>query len=255
MEGAGDVQNERRHEIESDFQSVMNGNLESLAHEYILKRVREITEVGGRELRKSLGIPFLRMNLPRGDYDQMLREALLCKSEFVAHGFDGNAGWKSLCLHGLGSEKTLSFDRYGYEDEISAPYGWTSIAEKSPVTRQWLEKLLSANFYRSFFRVRFMLLEPGGYVRFHRDIDESESRLGPVNIALNMPEECDLIFRKWGKIPFKPGDCMSLDVSQEHGVWNRSGLDRIHIIIHGLYGEAYYQQIEESVEKIRKGRN
>lgn len=235
-----------------EFKNIMGSRLECSAQEFIRSRVSAAEDMTGTVLRKSLGIPFLKVDLPDADYGAMLKEAMVFEERFVDHGFDGNRGWKSLCIHGLGAEKTLSYDRYGYEGESDAPYDWTDIAYSSPVTFRWLKELLHQEFYQSFQRVRFMMLEPGGFVRLHRDLEESDSRLGPLNFALNMPEGCFWIFEKWGRLSFRAGEGYLLDVSQKHGVWNSSDQARVHIIIHGIYGSAYYRQIETQVQKMRE---
>lgn len=234
----------------NDLESVKNLSIK--ATDFINRRVREFPEgFRGQKILHDLKIPFLQMDLPEFDWETMLSEGLSLHEQAVAHRSDNSRGWKSLCLHGLDAHKTMSCDRYGYVSEREAPYQWTWAADKAPVTAAYLKSLFEKGYFSELYRVRFMFLEPGGYINFHRDREEGRTSLGPLNIALNMPEKCHWIFEKWGFVPFVPGSGFAVDVSNMHGVWNQSNEMRVHIIIHGRYGPEYYNSLERSLNKKR----
>jgi len=159
----------------------------------------------------------------------MLREAEALNSAFVAHRSSSGRGWKSLCVHGLGATKTQDATRYGFASESEADHDWTEIAGLCPITVSFLKQLPAEQFYR----VRYMLLEPGGYILPHRDTDRAG--LEPINVALSQPQGCLFRFEEAGVVPFEPGKAIMLDVSQRHAVFNTSGRSRYHMIIHGSF--------------------
>ena len=76
-----------------------------------------------------------------------------------------------------------------------------------------------------------MALDPSGYIESHRDYDKS--KLGPINIAINNPKDCDFIMENVGIVPFEPNKGAWLDLSNKHSVRNDSNEIRYSIIIHG----------------------
>jgi len=174
-------------------------------------------------IKNNLGLAYLKLDLSV-PYEQMLVEANQIKHKFVVHrstdklfGKLMHQGWKSLTLHGASSTTT------GYTEE---PYIWTEIADLCPVTSDWIK-----NNFDVTGRVRFMLLEAGGYILPHSD--REIKYLSEVNIALNNPIGCTFRFLDRGNIPFEPGQAYIIDTSNKHMVYNNSSQDRIHIIIHG----------------------
>ncbi len=242
--------------MDSDFLNILK-NLASknrTTDHFIKDRLSLCKTKNGHALLKALKIPYLVMDIPTFDWRTMLQEAKNLQLRSVPHRSSDSQGWNSLCLHGLDAQKTLSCDRYGYLNEKQTPYKWTWASEKAPVTTCYLKYLVSHDYFSEIYRIRFMYLHPGGFIKFHRDREEGNKSLGPLNIALNMPEKCYWLFKKWGQVPFQPGMGMAVDVSNEHGVWNLSEETRVHIIIHGNYGEEYYRTIRRSVEKSLKKR-
>ena len=72
-----------------------------------------------------------------------------------------------------------------------------------------------------------MLLEPGGYITPHND--SIESRLSPINIALNHPKGCKMKMKGHeGYVPFKPGSA---------------------IIVHGTRNKEFEKLVERSYAK------
>ena len=188
------------------------------------------------------------MDIPPLDYKTMLREAKKLESASVPHRSDDSEGWNSLCLHGIEAKKTLSSDKYGYLTEEETPFKWTWASKKAPVTTNYLKKLIALGYYSSVYRIRFMYLKPGGFIKFHQDREEERKSMGPLNIALNMPHHCYWLFEEWGSVPFREGTGFAVDISNRHGLWNFSNETRIHIIIHGVYGDEYYKTIKRSVD-------
>ena len=227
----------------------------SMTSSFITKRLRKYSHEDGHILYKNLKIPYLSMDIPPFDYEAMLSEAMNLEYRSIPHRSDDSQGWNSICLHGIEAHKTKSPDIYGYPGEQETPYKWTWASKKAPVTTKYLKTLLQSAYFSNFYRIRFMYLKPGGFIKFHRDREEGRSSLGPLNLALNMPEDCYWLFEKWGSVPFHPGTSFAVDVSNSHGVWNLSKQTRIHIIIHGIYGEQYYRTIKRSVEKSLKNRS
>lgn len=231
-------------------------NLNTSTQAFIDQRIQLFADgVSGHELHKKLHIPFLKLPIPSFDPALMLKEALNVQHLAVGHRTKDSAGWKSLCLHGIEAQKTLSSDRYGFASELETPYQWTEICNLCPQSAQFLESLIEQKYFERFFRVRFMYLEPGGYIQFHQDRDDMNKSLGPLNVSLNMPKDCYWIFKNWGTVPFEPGSAYAVDVSNQHGVWNFSYETRVHLIIHGRYGESYYKSIEEGTRRDRERLN
>jgi len=174
-------------------------------------------------------LPFLKIqtSVP---HKEMLDEAKRLLPFFVNHRGDAY-NWKSLCLWGLSHAHTGVPEDYGMEetDELEEQYmDWTDMSKFCPTTKNWLENDFGFN---SFTRVRFMLINPGGYIKPHSDTDHSE--LIAINIALNMPEKCCFIVDKYGCLPLNEGDIFLFNNSYTHAVWNQSNEPRIHMIVYG----------------------
>ena len=199
-----------------------------------------------QQIVKESNLPWLPLNI-NIPYQEMLEEATAIKHLFVPHrdkdrqGGYRHKGWKSLCIHGISAEKTNHFTEYGYKSNDETPYVWTETAKLCPVTTNFFKERYPISNY---FRVRFMLLEPGGFICPH--VDTEKSSLSPVNIALNHPKGCVFKMEKPGVVPMKPGIVMLLDVSNKHAYINKSEEDRIHIIVHGKPTKEYKELVEKS---------
>lgn len=130
----------------------------------------------------------------------------------------GHEGWRSLTLHGVAPDITWQTD---------LAHSWTGIADQCPMTKNWLEEHFVIAGAK---RIRFMLLEAGGYILPHTDT--TRGRLGPVNIAITNPAGAEFHMLHRGRLPFNPGRCLMLDLSNQHWVVNRSDQPRLHIIVH-----------------------
>lgn len=130
-----------------------------------------------------------------------------------------NKGWKSLSLYGKSADDTTS----------NINLNWTTVADQCPATVQWLKD----NFVidEKTGRIRFMLLEPMGFIILHKDRENKE--LFEVNISINNPTGCEFRFKNYGTVPFEAGRAFMLDISNEHFVFNDSDQPRLHIIVHG----------------------
>ena len=195
-------------------------------------------------------IPWLELDIEY-PYAEMYEEAIAIKPLLVRHrdkegqGAYRHKGWKSICIHGIDPEKTNHYEEYGYSSNQECPYRWTEIAKLCPVTTNFFKNVFP---YKSYFRVRFMLLEPGGFITPH--VDTFDSKLSPINMALNHPEGCNMKMKGHaGYVPFKPGKAFLLDVGNTHAYINKSNEDRFHIIIHGIKSKKFEELVIRSYEK------
>lgn len=177
------------------------------------------------------GWPFFKLSaLDNQPWKEMYAEAEALIDKFHSHRETtyGN-GWKSLTLHGL-NEDTQSLDSYGDRAKSIKELHWTWVADECPITKSFLTDVWPAEYLN---RVRFMLLEPGGYILPHQDRPDEQKRLSVCNISLNNPEGCEFLFDNHGKVPFSDsGSAYLMDISNPHAVWNQSNKPRIHMIIH-----------------------
>lgn len=177
------------------------------------------------------GWPYLKLSsLNNQPFGEMLKEAEALIDNFKPHREDYGQGWRSLTLYGL-NDDTQSLDQYGEDrNAVLSQLDWTWVADKCPITKKFLEEVWPSEFLN---RVRFMLVEPGGYILPHRDRPEDQKRLSVCNISLNNPKECEFVMDGFGKVPFdNNGSAFLMDISNFHSVWNRSDKPRIHMIIH-----------------------
>lgn len=205
-----------------------------------------------REILKESGLPYLPIvgfDIP---HREMLAEALKLESVAIPHRQYGeeHRGWKSLVLHGISSAHTQGAEQYGLDPDDLSIYKWTDIAALCPITSGFFKEVFRYEWYQ---RIRFMFLEPGGYVLPHQDTDKYF--LGPTNIALNNPQGCRFFMENIGEVPFVPGQINKLALVNRHAVFNNSKETRVHIIVHGapdhthwnpLYRESYRRLTGES---------
>ena len=173
----------------------------------------------------------LKLDLPI-PFEEIAEEAKAIRSKFILYRNDdgyAHKGWWSLPIHGLGLDKPMSWDAYGYAsaNDAAKDLHWTEIAEQCPVTVNWLKNVFPSKKYG---RVRFMLLEAGGYISLHKDSPMSVPE--PINVALTNPKECNWIWGDGNTLDFPPGTAYAMNLSYEHSVYNNSTEDRYHLIIH-----------------------
>lgn len=184
-------------------------------------------------------------------YQQMLAEAQSLRDLFVPHRGDENShkGWAALTIHGIGFDKTNIPETYGL-DPKQVTYQWTEIQDRCPVTVKFFKEVFP---YNSYQRLRYMLLEPGGYITPHND--NPRSSLGAaVNISLNNPENCRLTTTA-GTLPFRDsGSIFLFNNHYQHAVHNDSNQDRFHIVVHGAWRSPDWQRlVVESYKKVLNG--
>jgi hypothetical protein len=201
-----------------------------------LKKFRNIPSVD--EIRDNLNIPWLRLiiDVP---YTEIYREFINLDIPPVEHRSDDvvagakNKGWKSLTLHGIDSHIT---------EEGNGKHSWTEVAKQCPITVDWIKH----NFIidENTGRIRFMLIEPGGYILPHHD--RNTKGLREINVAIKQPKNCIFKFIERGIVPFKDGSVFLLDTSNTHMVYNDSDQPRLHMILHTNVND---KVIETSYEK------
>lgn len=177
------------------------------------------------------GWPWFKLSLLNSQpWKEMHLEAEKLIENFQTHRDDYGNGWKSLTIHGL-NEDTQSLDQYGDDRyKTLSNLDWTWVADRCPVTKKFLTDVWPAEFLN---RVRFMLLEPGGYILPHQDRSSDQKRLSVCNISLNNPDGCEFLMDGYGKVPFEDqGSAFLMDISNKHAVWNQSNTPRMHMIIH-----------------------
>lgn len=173
-------------------------------------------------------------------YKEMLAEAQNLRDLFVNHRYEesGHKGWRSLAIHGISAEKTNVAEHYGLTSN-KANYTWTEIQDRCPITVDFFKNHFP---YIGYQRVRYMLLEPGGFIATHSD-NERSCVAAAVNISLNNPPGCRFT-TEWGTIPFKDsGSVMMINNHYQHSVHNSSSIDRYHIIVHGQWKSPEWQKL------------
>jgi len=164
-------------------------------------------------------------------YEQMAQEAKALRDKFIPYRSTYKTqGWHSLPIIGKSSKDPYAWDQYkeyGSAKDAAFDMQLTDIAEQCPVTVNWLNNVYPSN---SYGRVRFMLLEAGGYIEPHKDTEHSI--LGAVNVALTHPSDCVWHWSDGSTMQFKPGDAYAMNISYEHSVKNNSNEDRYHLIVH-----------------------
>lgn len=131
----------------------------------------------------------------------------------------GHQGWQSLTIYGKNSTIT---------EHQPGPNSWTDIADRCPRTREFLQDNWIID--QTTGRIRFMWLQPGGYILPHAD--RPTKRLFECNIAITHPDGCRFRFLDRGDVPFTPLSAFILDISNRHMVVNDSNEIRTHIIVH-----------------------
>lgn len=201
--------------------------------------------------------PFLPIELPNFPYKEAYNEALQLEEFFSEHRMNTeipeeyrNRDWSSVCLHGEDWNKTESFTAYEEnkgKTEKDIKYKWcTEITTKCPVTTKYFQETFPAQEYQ---RVRFMKLEPQGYILPHKD--RENNMLMPINIALNNPDGCLFRMKGKGDVPFnKTGSASLVDISNEHSVWNNSSEARIHMIVHFIQNEEFDDLVYSSFKRV-----
>ena len=193
------------------------------------------------------GAPWLKLLGIDAPYRDMLSEAQNLKDRFVYHRNEEGChrGWRSLAIHGIASDKTNVPETYGL-NPLEVRYSWTDIQDHCPITVDFFKNKFP---YKSYQRLRFMLLEAGGYIMPHSD--SSQCFLGAaINISLNNPPECRMTTVN-GTVPFlDSGSVIFFNNYYKHAVWNASNQDRYHIIVHGAWDEKIMAMVVDSYQSV-----
>lgn len=187
--------------------------------------------------------------------DKWKEESKLIEQYMVEHREGGgHSGWKSCCLHGIDIDKTGHWQQYT-ADEKNINYDWTKLTEICPTITAFWKSFPT----ESFARLRFMKLEPGGWVAPHNDspngIKNTEfnmmDHLIPVNVAITHPEDCFMELEDYGRIPWKEGKAFIVNITSTHYVKNLSRVPRMHMIAHCKIGnkkEEFSKLVVQSYE-------
>ena len=151
------------------------------------------------------------------------------KDEFLNYH---NQGWKSLTI--FGESATIT-------EQTSAPMDWTNIADQCPHTVKFINEYWDID--DSTERIRFMWLEPGGYILPHQD--RNDPGFFETNVAISHPNDCVFRFLNYGNVPFKSGSAFLVDISNKHLVINDSDQIRLHMIVHSKLKSGIVQQSYE----------
>jgi len=190
------------------------------------------------------------------DLDAWKRET--SAAQFVDHRGAEHPGWNSCAIHGIDAHKTGAWTNYGdWQDESEVPYKWTSISEHTPSIKSFWEQFP----YERYRRIRFMQLEPGGYISPHSDAPgKLPGELGidmldfgvPINVAIIHPDDCYMTLEGHGTVPFKEGKAFIINIRNVHSFVNNSNTPRIHLIAHGIPGNRKDDFIELVARSYRK---
>ena len=167
---------------------------------------------------------------------------------FTNHRINDGKGWSSATLHGDDWNIT------GYNPDKSN-YHWTSLCEKAPIMTNWIKNVFPNNGL--YGRCRFMLLEPGGFIRKHTDTHKwkpgmplANNVTRAINICITQPENCYLRNAETlEEVPFKPREVYWFNNGFHHEAANFSKEPRFHFIIHGATNDERRQLFINSVKK------
>lgn len=175
------------------------------------------------------------------DLDTWKKESRAAIDYFVNHRPGESSGWKSCCIHGLGIEKTENWPEY-LDDESLVKYDWTPLSELTPTIKNFWKNEFPSESYQ---RIRFMLIEPGGFISPHSDapgkLPGEKSNYNtldgwPINLAIIHPENCHMVLENYGIVPFKEGKPMLINIRHRHAFLNFSNENRIHLISASIFG-------------------
>lgn len=175
-------------------------------------------------IKNSSRLPWLKLNL-EVPINNILTEADQVYSQAVLHRAGdtfaqySNQGWKSLSLYGESATTTT---------HTTGNKNWTTVADLCPHTVEFVKKYWEIDHNTG--RIRFMWLEPKGFILPHSDRDDAG--LFETNIAISQPSGCRFRFLDYGTVPFTAGSSFLVDISNKHLVVNDSDQVRTHIIVH-----------------------
>jgi len=168
---------------------------------------------------------------------------------FTSHRVSHGKGWSSATLHGEDWNITH------YNENVKDKYKWTKLTEYAPVMTDWLKNTFPNN--GKYGRCRFMLLEPGGFIRKHTDTHKWQEGMtlknditSAINIAITQPKNCYLrSCDTLEEVPFEERSVFWFNNGPFHEAANFSKEPRIHFILHGGSNEERIRLFVNSFEK------
>ena len=185
---------------------------------------------------------WLKLNL-KIDIEQWKKEVDAAKPFYVTHREGESEGWESCCIHGIRTDATQNWPEY-VNKETPDLYKWTELSNQTPHITNFWKQFPSENYKR----VRFMKLNPRGYISAHSDapgrgyipgepVDYDPLELGcPINIAIVHPGACHMVLEGFGVVPFKEGEAYLINIRHRHAVINFTNQERIHMIGFNVFG-------------------
>ena len=203
-------------------------------------------------IRTQTGLPWLMLDF-KCPWESILPEVEQM-TEWVPYRKSDGIGWSSLALYGIDGDHTNV-----YHTDNDVKYDWTSIADKCPVTKNFLQNNAGIKSQR---RTRFMKIDPGGSIFLHNDrddpvipLEQQMKQLGVLHFSIQHPEGCDFTMPHWGNIPIKNGSTWFFSNVWDHTVTNNGDKPRYHIICNGarLDWKFWSPILIRSWEKFKKG--
>ena len=188
-----------------------------------------IIEQAEEILQKDIGWIELDLDI---DITAWKKEAAIAYDYMVYHREGENhKGWRSCAIHGVDTKITAHVE--------DANFKWTELSKLTPTITEFWKLFPSENFGR----IRFMDLEPGGWVGEHNDspngLDNTQinimDHIVPINIAINHPSNCVMNIGG-GQVPWADGKAFLVNITKNHSVQNHSDQNRLHLIAHCIVG-------------------
>lgn len=177
-----------------------------------------------KKIKNEMKLPWLELDIDV-PVQTIMEEFENVKNQLVYHRADDqlltetHKGWRSLTIYGINPSVT---------EDTEGNHAWTSVADQCPKTKQWIENTFIIN--NNTGRIRFMVIDPGGWILPHKDRDIHQ--LKEINVAITNPKGSIFRMLERGNIPFEPGKAFILDIANRHMLHNNSNELRLHIILH-----------------------
>lgn len=158
------------------------------------------------------GAPYLNINLslPRSMFENANRELIEHTNFFTEYSYGDRGGWK-----------IIEFDHHNLPN--------------FPATAH----LIKALPFKEIFRMRALLLEPGGWVGWHTEPWESQQNanegtiITTFNLSLDKVSGASLFFQNGVELMTDQGQIISINFSRWHSAANNGKTNRYHLKITG----------------------
>ena len=191
------------------------------------------------------------------DLNSFKQEMAAAEPYYVTHrSGEIHQGWSSCCVHGVDISETTH-----HGDITKQHFDWTELADSVPtIVNFW------KNFpVQGFKRLRFMKLDPGGYIDVHNDLPDWGRHLSlkdldvlnetiAINLAITHPTGCEMISEECGVLPWQEGSIYILNNTRNHAIINHSSQTRIHMIAECIIGDRL-EDFSNLIFKSLKGKN